>query len=265
MEEAAQKLKRVRERLGLKYRHVEEATTRIANAHENDEFLVSLSRLSDIENKGTMPTLYRLYSLCAVYRLDFKEALSWYGINLGHLPVDASLVELPRTQLVGIQANEDTEVQLPISLDPGIDLGKTEFLSRMIQRWGKLPLVLLQNMDVKNHLYGLIGTEDWFMFPIIAPGSLVVIDDSRRKIINTGWITEFERPIYFVEHRNGYCCAWCSQKENRVTLHPHPSSQYEPESYMYPSEVEVVGQVTQVAMTLDPAVRRRPRQENPGP
>src|SRR5579862_5230507 len=87
MEEAALKLKRVRERLNLKYRHVEEATARIANAHQNDEFLVSLSRLSDIENKGTMPTMYRLYSLCAVYRLDFEEVLSWYGISLSELPM----------------------------------------------------------------------------------------------------------------------------------------------------------------------------------
>src|SRR4029077_10897103 len=59
MEDAAQKLKRMRERLGLKYRDVEEATARIASARQSDEFLVSLSRLSDIENKGTMPTMYR--------------------------------------------------------------------------------------------------------------------------------------------------------------------------------------------------------------
>jgi transcriptional regulator with XRE-family HTH domain len=93
MEEAAQKLKRIRERLGLKYRDVEEATARIASAHHSDEFLVSLSRLSDIENKGTMPTMYRLYSLCAVYRLDVVEVLSWYGILLSDLPADAALLE----------------------------------------------------------------------------------------------------------------------------------------------------------------------------
>jgi transcriptional regulator with XRE-family HTH domain len=261
MEEAAQKLKRIRERLGLKYRHVEEATARIASAHQSDEFLVSLSRLSDIENKGTMPTMYRLYSLCAVYRLDFVEVLSWYGISLSDLPADAALVELPRTQLVGFQPSEDAEVQMPMMLDPGIDLSKTEFVSRMIQRWGKLPLVLLRNVDLRNHLYGLIGTEDWFMFPIIPPGAFVVIDDGRRKIVNTGWTTEFERPIYFVEHRNGYCCCWCTQREDRVTLHPHPSSLNEPESYKYPDEIEIIGQVTQVAMTLEPVLRRRPRAE----
>ena len=59
MEEAGQKLKRIRERLRLKYRDVEEASLRIAAAHQNDEFVVALSRLADIENKGTMPSMYR--------------------------------------------------------------------------------------------------------------------------------------------------------------------------------------------------------------
>ncbi len=96
------------------------------------------------------------------------------------------------------------------------------------------------------------------MFPIIPPGSLVVIDDSRRHILSTGWRTEFERPIYFLEHRSGYVCGWCSLREDRLTLQPHPSSLAEPASYLYPDEIEVIGQVTQVAMTLDPSQRRRP-------
>ena len=60
MEEAGQKLKRARERLNLRYRDVEEASNQIAARHNNDEFSIALSRLSDIENKGTVPTIYRL-------------------------------------------------------------------------------------------------------------------------------------------------------------------------------------------------------------
>ena len=50
MEEAGQKLKRARERLNLRYRDVEEASNQIAARHNNDEFVIALSRLSDIEN-----------------------------------------------------------------------------------------------------------------------------------------------------------------------------------------------------------------------
>jgi transcriptional regulator with XRE-family HTH domain len=86
MEEPGQKLKRVRERLNLRFREVEEASTEIAQRRGNDEFIVALSRLADIENKGTIPSIYRLYSLCAIYRLDLSEVLGWYGISLGMIP-----------------------------------------------------------------------------------------------------------------------------------------------------------------------------------
>jgi len=257
MEEAGQKLKRVRERLRLKYRDIEEASLRIAAARQNDEFVVALSRLADIENKGTMPSIYRLYSLCALYRLDLDEVLSWYGVVVDELPADGNFIELPRTHLIGLSTREQSEVQVPVALDPGIDLSKTEFLSRMIQRWGTLPLTLLKRADLREYRYGLVGTEDWFMHPIIPPGSLVVIDDSRRRIVNSGWNDEFDRPIYFLELRTGYACAWCNLRDNRVILQPHPASHCEPEVYTYPDEIEVIGQVTGVAMSLDPLKRRR--------
>jgi transcriptional regulator with XRE-family HTH domain len=259
MEEAGQKLKRIREQLRLKYRDVEVASARIAAAHQNDEFAIALSRLADIENKGTLPSIYRLYSLCAIYRLDMCEVLTWYGVSVSEMPADSNLLDIPRTHLIGFQAGDEGEAQVPIALDPGIDVSKTVFLSRMIQRWGKLPLMLLNQVDLRQYRYGLIGTEDWSMFPIIPPGSLVVIDDSRRRIISSGWATEFERPIYFLEHREGYACGWCNLKDDRLILQPHPSSQCEPESYAYPDEIEVIGQVTRVALDLDPASRRRRR------
>ena len=259
MEEAGQKLKRVRERLQLKYREVEEASAKIAAAHGNDEYTVALSRLSDIENKGTFPSLYRLYSLCAIYRLDITEVLGWYGISLSDLPADASLVEIARTHMVGFQSPREGELQVPIALDPGLDLSKTVFLSRMIQKWGKIPLMFLKNIDLRNQRYALIGTEDWYMFPILPPGSLVVIDDNRR-IRNTGWRTEFERPIYFFEHREGFVCSWCNLRDGRIILQPHPASCCEAEAYAYPEEIEVVGQVTHIAMSLEPALRQRNRE-----
>src|SRR5277367_5231216 len=113
MEEAGRKLKRIRERLRLKYRDIEEASSRIAAARQNDEFIVALSRLADIENKGTMPSMYRLYSLCAIYRLDLDEVLSWYGVVVDQLPSDASLIELPGTHIIGFSSRAQSEVHAP--------------------------------------------------------------------------------------------------------------------------------------------------------
>lgn len=259
MEEAGQKLKRARERLNLRYREVEDASIRIANRHNNDEFIIALSRLSDIENKGTLPTLYRLYSLCTIYRLDIHEVLDWYGVNVAQLPADAASIEVPRTHLVGVTQNGYGDIQIPLSLDPGIDLRKTTFLSRMIQKWGKLPLSLLNGLDMKNYRYALIGSDDWSMYPLLQPGALVLIDESHRKIVNSGWGNEFERPIYFFEHRNGFACCWCTLSDVQLVLQPHPASGGVPEVYKYPDEIEVLGQVAGIAMRLDQGKRRRNR------
>jgi len=61
-----------------------------------------------------------------------------------------------------------------------------------------------------------------------------------------------------LEHRDGYRCGWCIVKENRLTIQSHPSSATEPETFLYPDETEVIGQVTQVPMTLEPSERLRP-------
>lgn len=259
MEGPGQKLKRARERLGLTYRDVEQASQAIADRHKNDDFIVVISRLSEIENHDKVPSMYKLYTLCAVYRLDFDEAMEWYGVNRATLAGDAASIALQRTHLLGFKPGEAGEVQFPLSLDPGVDIKRTTFLSRMVQKWGKLPLMLLSGVDLRDHRYGFIGTDDRFMFPLIQPGSLVLIDENRRKVADSGWTDEWDRPIYFFEHRNGYACAWCTLDGSRLVLQPHPSSPCGSISYEYPSQIDVVGQLTGVAMLLDQAKRVRAR------
>jgi transcriptional regulator with XRE-family HTH domain len=258
MEDAGQKLKKVRERLNLRYRDVEEASLRIATRHKNDEFAVALSRLADIENKGTIPSIYRLYSLCAIYRLDLGDVLEWYGIDFGAIGVDAMGVNIERTHAVAFDPDVNGEVMMPLAVDPGIDLRRTVYLSRVIQKWGRLPLILLNSFDLKNHRYGFIGTEDWSMYPLLHPGSLVLIDESQKRVSESGWKSEHDRPIYFLEHRKGYACGWCSVSDDQLIVHHHPSSPSGPDIYA-PEEVDVVGRVDGVAMRLISPRKRRTR------
>lgn len=256
---AGLKLKQMREELGLRYREVEEASIMIAQRNHNPEFIISLSRLSDIENKGTLPTLYRLYTLCAIYRLDPLEVLHWYGVEVERMPQDALLVNPSNTHPIGFRANGAGTVTLPLKLDPGVDLRRTTYLSRMIQEWGRLPLALLESIKVKEYRYAYIGSEDYMMFPMLQPGSLVQIDEGRHEIQATGWSNEFERPIYFFEMREGYACSWCSLSGNRLILQPHTTSPCQPLMFQYPEEIEVVGQVVGVAMRLEAAKRAKAR------
>ena len=259
MEEAGQRLRRARERLNLKFRDVEQASQLIAERRGNPEFGVLISRLSDIENQGTTPSLYRLYSLCCIYRLEMNEVLGWYGVPVDSMAADAGMIQIEKTHGINFQAEDSAEVMLPISLDPGIDLRRTFFVSELVQRWGKLPLALLANIDVKRFRYGFVGTEDWGMYPMILPGSLLVIDDTRRKIQASGWRSLNERPIYFLEHRDGFYCRWCSVKDGTISLISDPASEAPILTFSFPGEIEVIGQVVGVAMSLDPEKRRRTR------
>jgi hypothetical protein len=97
------------------------------------------------------------------------------------------------------------------------------------------------------------------MHPLVSPGSLVLIDETKRKIANSGWTNEFERPIYFFERREGYTVGWATLNDNVLIVQPHPSSESLPEVFEFPTEIDVVGQVVGIAMRLDPGRRRRTR------
>ncbi len=254
-EEAGQRLRRVREKLGLKFRDVEEASQRIADRYGNEEFVIGLSRLSEMENRGLMPTVYRLYSLSTIYRLSFVELLSWYGVHLEEQAADSQMFPVAASHPIGFSPKQGRSVQAPLSLDPGIDLTKTTFLSRLINRWGPLPLDLFRDADLAKLKFAFLGTEDWSMYPILRPGSLLLIEDAK-KISSGGWKTEWERPIYFLEHRDGFQVGWCSLDRDRLIVLPHHSSKENPKVFLYPNEVDIVGVVKGVAMSFDQADQR---------
>ncbi len=258
MEEPGHKLKKARESLDLRYRDVESASQKLASRHRNSEYYVALSRLADIENRGTVPSIFRLYSLCVIYRLEFAEVLSWYGVRLHDLPADAAQVEVGKTHLLDIKAVE-TSVPVPVAANPQIDARETSFVMRHIREWGRLPVQMVSALDYRHHRYGFVGSDDWSMYPVLPPGSLVQIDANKRKVVAHGWTHESERPIYLVEHRQGHACGWCSIEEPHLVMQFHPLSNVPPKRFRMPEEAEILGQVVGVAMRLDLGKRRRTR------
>jgi len=248
MDRPGEKLKRLRERLKLKYRDVEKASQEIAALRNNDEFAIALSRLADIENKQTVPTIYRIYTLSVIYRIDYQEVLRWYGVPVDLVAGDALHIGLKETHPV--QFTAEAVITLPKALENQVDLNQTSFLSHMLGRWGRQGLSFLASTDLRQHRYGFIGFGDWSMYPILRPGAVVLIDPNRLKIATGGWTSEVDRPIYFIEHRGGYVCGWCALSGGRLIVEPHPASQLAP-SIFEAGETDLIGQVTGVAMILD--------------
>jgi len=242
-------LRGLRERLGLTMREVESASARIAERHGNDEFGVSPSRLSDIETKGLVPSIFRLYSLAIVYRSDLREILAWYGIDLSLSAADL-LLNLPPKSHFAETLQGTAKVAIPTRLDPSFDPRRSANLSRIVEQWGSVPLGYLANLSQDKYMYGYVGSEDFTMYPLLPPGTFLQVDEARTKIEQALWRSELERPIYFVETRDGYTCCWCSLKGDDIVLHSHPLSPVPVRVLRHPREAEVIGQVVGIALKL---------------
>jgi transcriptional regulator with XRE-family HTH domain len=244
------RLRQLREELGLTVRDVEAFSSRLAGKRGNSAYSIPISRLSDIENKEVVPSIYRVYSLAVIYRRDLRELLTWYGVDLDEIASDLEVANLPRTHRVD-SIDVVGAVKLPaLSQNSVFDPAKNYNLGRMIQQWGLIPFAFLSKFADSKFTYAYIGTEDFTMSPILPPGSFIQIDETRDKVIESAWRSEYDRPIYFLETRSGFRCGWCRLRGGQLTLQPHPLSPEPVQIYRFPQEVDVVGQVVGVAMQI---------------
>lgn len=241
-------LRILREKLGLTMRDVESASERIAKRRKNEEYLIPISRLSDFETKGVIPSIYRLYSLAAIYRCNLGMILSYYEVDIEVSLGDLETAAPTQSHLTNALTKPKT-VQMPVHLDPGFDPRRSLNLGRMVERWGTVPFIYLERLSKLEFTYGYVGTEDLTMYPILPPGTFIQVDESRNRVKRGGWRSEYERPIYFVETREGHTCCWCSVGQEEIILQSHPLSPVPPKAFPN-SEVEIVGQVVGVAMRL---------------
>lgn len=239
------RLRQARERLGLTYRDVERASYEIAARRGRPEFIMHISRLADIENRDVVPGLHKLYTMAAIYRLSPVEILGWYDVPIDECFHDGTSFPVPRTHLMAAP----TVLRIPMKFDPAFDPRRTELLSRMVEKWGHFEGVLTNGHS--RYTYGYIGMCDRRMVPLLRPGSIVLVDGTVRKIENSEWTTEHDRPMYFVEVRDGYRCGWFYQDGSRLVMQPHTLSHCLPETWQTPEEAEVVGRVRGVVTRLD--------------
>jgi transcriptional regulator with XRE-family HTH domain len=241
-------LRTLRENLGLTMGDVEIASERLARKHNNEEYMITAGGLSDFETNHAIPSIHRLYSLAIIYRREFGELLSWYGLDLNQTASDLETCAPPRTHLSYALPNT-AEVTKPVRIDPSFDPRRTANFASMIEQWGTVPVAYLQQLSKKDYSYGYIGSEDLTMHPIVPPGSFIQVDKSRNKVLQGDWRSEYERPIYFIKTREGYACCWCTQSREELILQPHPLSPAPPR-VLPAQEAEVIGQVIGAAMRL---------------
>lgn len=126
------RLRQVRERLGLTYRDVETASYELALRRGRPDFILHMSRLADIENRNVVPSLHKLYTLAVLYHLNPLDLFGWFDIPIEECFEDGINFPVPRTHL----ATPPSGLRVPLRFDPAFDPRRTDFLSRMVERWG---------------------------------------------------------------------------------------------------------------------------------
>jgi len=246
-----EQLRELRNRLGVTTREVEEFSRTIAEDRQNEEFYISNAWLTQLENKNSIPSIYKLYSLSVIYRTKFNDLLAVFGIDLNATSRYQLSLPLQHTHLAAFESTDPAKsVTFPVRFDKSFNLETTSLISRMVELWGDIPVALIQKLDVRHCQYGYIGTQDYTMYPLLRPGSFVQIESHSIRMQAADWRTEYDRPIYFVELRDGYACSWCEIRGSQLTLVPHPLSGCSIRQFAYPSEAEIVGQITGMAMRL---------------
>jgi transcriptional regulator with XRE-family HTH domain len=243
------KLRHRREQLGLTVRDVEASSDRIAKKRGNRAYLIPPSRLSDIENKDVVPSIYRAYSFAVIYRRDLQEILSWYGVDVTDISSDFHLAPARKTHRIDSNLDENS-AEVPLLRGAAFDPAQSCILGTIVQRWGAVPFSYLKKFMSVDFTYAYIGTDDRTMSPLLPPGSFLQIDETKDQIAEGDWKSEYDRPIYLLETRNGLRCGWCRLQAGHLALQPHPLSPEPVRLYRYPGEVDVVGQVVGVTMQL---------------
>lgn len=248
-------LKEVRLRLQLGVREIQHMSSKIAAREHNRRFYISAARLAQIENDNAVPSQFKAFTLSAIYGISFFEILKRYGVDPDHAHSYRAQVKLPATRPVTAELlSADTKVRLPVRLDPSFKWERTQLVNRAVALWGEIPAAFLIECNPRNHMYAYIGLEDDTMSPLLRPGALVMVDEARRKVAERGWLTEYDRPIYLVELKDGYLCSWCSVSGSQITVVPYPTSTAPIRIFSLATEAEVIGQVVGVAMRLVPTI-----------
>ena len=242
-------------RLGLSARHVERLSMELARERHNPYLAFSRTWITDVETGRFVPGSFKMASLAEIYGMELDELHKLYNVSRD-ITKERPAYRPATTQLL-TPRKEPSEVEAEAwDLPAEMRIEETNLVTGIVDIWGSVPVPLLRRLGLQQSLYGYIGTEDKSMAPLLPPGSFVQIDSKQNRIKKgpfkkSSSESHFARPIYFLDIRKGYRCAWCELKNGVLTLIPHPDSGEQTQTFRFPDEVSVVGRVTAVTMSIE--------------
>jgi hypothetical protein len=172
------------------------------------------------------------------------------GVPVSEALTEHKTLRLPHTYVIGGMPDAyKSNMQSAAKLREKLRAERTNLVPKMIETWDEVPLVL-QLLAGSEAVYGYVGVDDYTLYPFVRPGAFVRIDPRQKKILSFGWHGDHDRPIYFVELREHYVCAWCEMLDGRLILIPSQQSTRRTQHVRYPAEATIVGRVTGVTQDV---------------
>ncbi len=125
----------------------------------------------------------------------------------------------------------------------------TSATHRLLTTWGDVPLLLMLDIDWERGPLVIVGMTDYMMSPLFPPGTLLQLDPKSRTITDGEW-SEFERPVYLIEHRGKFYCCYAQLKGESLLLVSHSESPCRDITPISSKEAKVRGQLRPVFRPL---------------
>lgn len=246
MVEAGKRLKQAREQTGMTIRDVEQASARIAKEYGNPECSLSNGYLSRLERGSSLPSAAKMIALCKIYHLKFFELLGWFHLEDALRGLLQIKTDAAKTHLASFEINDAQQsVRFPVRFASDFNPRQTGLVSNTIGQWENLPIALILSlMDIPLNRCGYVGLDAYELSPLVQPGAFFLFDEKQTKVENIGWKSEYDRPIYLIEMRQGRLCCWCTVLDRILTVTPHHLSGRPPRHFAHPQEAEILGRVT---------------------
>ena len=235
-------LRGLREELHLTRIAVERLTTGLANEAGNKAYRIRRGRLTDIEERGSVPNIFEVKSLSECYKVAYNAVLEAFGLVDGQ--------NLPRESAQSGEATKTLsfpEAGRPFSLtfQSNIRFDITRLVTESPEELG-VPAVVRQRLDAGQFRLGIIGLSDDTMDDLVPGGSVVVIDKTHNAVEMKEWNTIQERPIYFVWHEKGYSCSWCNVVRDTLFIIPYPTSRQPIMIFKMPRAATIIGRIVHI-------------------
>jgi transcriptional regulator with XRE-family HTH domain len=231
------RLRAIRQKWGLTLREVAERSVRLSEKYGNPNLRISPSWLARVEQDGHDFSSSKLIVLSYIYHLSSEELLDLCSQGTKSAP--------------NLDAADGPNASLLLTSGPLEEQARTWLPDQILaeRTWDKTRLLPSLEFMPNHYRRGIIGNDDLALFPLMKPGTIVLINIHKRKIAHRReWTGEYDRPIYFLETSERFVCAWCSLDRSKtiLSLDPHYSSPVMSENWKYRTEVSVVGQVAAV-------------------